>query len=200
MSTTTGADRAAPAGLELPSLLRLVQGGARRRLRPVRRLRRALRDVSTRAALVGVVGTLCGIGLVMVLSASAYTSLQYYGSVWYIFERQVLWMGLGGLAFVGAARVRGLVAVWLWTVRTWRNDESADLSATMAALDRALGHAERAAGWLGGGRQSKPETPSAEAAAGPTVEAPVVDASPPPAPGRPDLPADGQPGLEPDTK
>ena len=36
----------------------------------------------------------------MVLSASAYTSLQYYGSVWTIFERQVLWMGLGGIAFV----------------------------------------------------------------------------------------------------
>ncbi|HTZ08043.1 MAG TPA: putative lipid II flippase FtsW [Acidimicrobiales bacterium] len=106
MSTTTGADRAAPAGLELPSLLRLVQGGARRRLRPVRRLRRALRDVSTRAALVGVVGTLCGIGLVMVLSASAYTSLQYYGSVWYIFERQVLWLALGGLAFGVASRIR----------------------------------------------------------------------------------------------
>ena len=50
----------------------------------------------------------------------------------------------------GELRVRGLVAVWLWTVRTWRTDESADLSATMATLDQALRRAERAAGWLHG--------------------------------------------------
>ena len=42
----------------------------------------------------------------MVLSASAYTSLQYYGSVWTIFERQLLWMGLGVIAFVGTVRIR----------------------------------------------------------------------------------------------
>jgi cell division protein FtsW len=52
------------------------------------------------------VTALCAIGLVMVLSASAYTSLQYYGSVWTIFERQVLWMGLGVIAFAAAVRVR----------------------------------------------------------------------------------------------
>ena len=58
--------------------------------------------------------TLCVIGLVMVLCASAYTSLQYYGSVWTIFERQVLWMALGALALWGAARIR----YDLW--RRWR--------------------------------------------------------------------------------
>ena len=62
--------------------------------------------VSTRTALLGVVIALCAIGLVMVLSASAYTSLQYYGSVWYIFERQILWMGLGAIAFVVTLRMR----------------------------------------------------------------------------------------------
>ncbi len=41
----------------------------------------------------------------MVLSASAYTSLEFYGSVWTIFERQVLWMGLGVIALVVTARV-----------------------------------------------------------------------------------------------
>ena len=40
------------------------------------------------------------------LSASAYTSLQFYGSVWTIFERQVLWMGLGAIAFFGTIRIR----------------------------------------------------------------------------------------------
>ena len=35
------------------------------------------------------------------------------------------------------------MAVWLWTIRAWRSDESQDLSATMAALDAALRRAER---------------------------------------------------------
>jgi len=45
-------------------------------------------------------------------------------------------------------RLKGLLAVWLWTVRAWRRDESADLSATMAALDVALTRADQAAKWL----------------------------------------------------
>ncbi len=49
----------------------------------------------------------------------------------------------------GELRVKGLVAVWLWTLRAWRNDESEDLSATMAALDSALHRAEQAAEFLG---------------------------------------------------
>jgi ubiquinone biosynthesis protein COQ9 len=53
----------------------------------------------------------------------------------------------GGLG--GELRVKGLVAVWLWTMRAWRGDESEDLSATMAALDEALRRAEQAADWLG---------------------------------------------------
>jgi cell division protein FtsW len=61
--------------------------------------------LSTSAALVWVVGTLCALGLVMVLAASAYTSLQYYGSVWTIFVRQLLWMVLGAVAFFVTARL-----------------------------------------------------------------------------------------------
>jgi cell division protein FtsW len=72
---------------------------------PATRLPRRER-VPTRLAILGLVGALCAVGLVMVLSASAYTSLQYYGSVWTIFERQVLWMGLGAIAFGVTARVR----------------------------------------------------------------------------------------------
>lgn len=41
-------------------------------------------------------------------------------------------------------RVPGLLAVWLYTVRAWREDESDDMSATMAALDRALSRADQA--------------------------------------------------------
>ncbi|MBV9786116.1 MAG: TetR family transcriptional regulator [Acidisphaera sp.] len=42
---------------------------------------------------------------------------------------------------------KALLAVWLYTVRAWDRDESGDLSATMAALDRALDRVGRIAGW-----------------------------------------------------
>ncbi len=68
--------------------------------------------------------------------------------------RSMRWMleaaGVGTRGLRGELRVKGLVAVWLWTVRAWQADESADLAHTMAALDSALGRAERMAGWLGG--------------------------------------------------
>ncbi|HVA03274.1 MAG TPA: putative lipid II flippase FtsW [Acidimicrobiales bacterium] len=85
--------------------LRLVEGEGARPAVPAPGVGR--RDlVSTRTAVLALVVTLCGIGIVMVLSASAYTSLQYYGSVWTIFERQLLWMGLGVIAFVGTVKIR----------------------------------------------------------------------------------------------
>jgi len=62
--------------------------------------------IPTHVALLAIVGALCAIGLVMVLCASAYTSLQYYGSVWTIFERQALWMALGSIALYVTSRVR----------------------------------------------------------------------------------------------
>lgn len=51
--------------------------------------------------------------------------------------------GVDSTGPLGLARVKGLCAVWLYTVNAWRQDESADLSATMAALDRALERAEQ---------------------------------------------------------
>ncbi|NPD65500.1 TetR family transcriptional regulator [Lichenicola cladoniae] len=45
----------------------------------------------------------------------------------------------------GGLRNRGLIGVWLQTVRAWDKDDSADLSGTMVALDKALDRAE----WLG---------------------------------------------------
>jgi AcrR family transcriptional regulator len=47
--------------------------------------------------------------------------------------------------FTGALRVKGLVAVWIATLRAWEQDDTQDLGATMAALDRALDRAERLA-------------------------------------------------------
>ena len=49
-------------------------------------------------------------------------------------------------------RAHGLAAVWVSVLRAWMGDDSADLSATMAALDRALDRAEQMSGWFGGGR------------------------------------------------
>lgn len=68
-------------------------------------------------------------------------------------RRSMRWMleaaGIPTRGAGGELRVKGLLAVWLWTVRAWRADEAEDLSATMVALDTALRRAESAAGWLG---------------------------------------------------
>jgi AcrR family transcriptional regulator len=40
--------------------------------------------------------------------------------------------GVSARGVAGAVRVQGMVAVWLFTWRAWRGDESADLSGTMA--------------------------------------------------------------------
>jgi ubiquinone biosynthesis protein COQ9 len=93
--------------------------------------------------------------------------------------RSMGWMlegaGLDATGPLGRLRAKGLLAVWLATVRAWRGDTSADLSATMAALDRALGRAEQVEGWLGGRRPAgdappPPAEPDAEPPAGPAPE------------------------------
>lgn len=71
----------------------------------------------------------------------------------------------------GLLRTKGMVAVWLCTVRAWARDTSEDLSATMKALDRALDRAERAEAWLHCGRRSK-------SAPAPDDAAPVADVAP----------------------
>jgi hypothetical protein len=62
--------------------------------------------------------------------------------------RSMAWMldsaGISTHGLRGRLRTKGLLAVWLSTIRTWQHDETEDLSATMAALDRALTRAERA--------------------------------------------------------
>jgi ubiquinone biosynthesis protein COQ9 len=58
---------------------------------------------------------------------------------------------------VGCARVLGLKAVMAATMRVWLGDDSADMAKTMAALDRALNVAERAASFV---RRPKPKSGS----------------------------------------
>jgi cell division protein FtsW len=72
---------------------------------------------------------LCVLGLVMVLSASAFTSLQQYGSPWSIFEHQVLWMAAGAVVLVWASRV---------DVSLWRRLRLPMLAASFALLVAVL--------------------------------------------------------------
>ena len=57
------------------------------------------------AMLAAVVGVLCLIGLVMVLSASSVLALREYGTSWLFFGRHVLWLLLGAAVLVFTARV-----------------------------------------------------------------------------------------------
>lgn len=84
-------------------------------------------------------------------------------------RRSMRWMleaaGVPTAGVRGQLRVRGLVGVWLWTLRAWGRDETADLSGTMAALDTALHRAERLAGFLGGGAAAAAGPAEADASA-----------------------------------
>jgi len=103
VNTGVPSPRPRPEGHPSPRL-RLVDGGGPPSAVPAAAGAPADR-VPTRVAILALVAALCAVGLVMVLSASAYTSLKFYGSVWTIFERQVMWMALGAVAFVVAARI-----------------------------------------------------------------------------------------------
>ncbi len=47
-----------------------------------------------------VVGLLCLLGLMMVLSASSVEALHSYGGAWMFFQRQILWLAVGTVALV----------------------------------------------------------------------------------------------------
>ncbi len=100
-------------------------------------------------------------------------------------RRSMRWMleaaGVSTRGLRGELRVKGLVAVWLWTLRAWRADESADLAHTMAALDSALGRAERMAGWLGGGTARTDGRAAAPAEASPSEGGTTTGGAPAPA-------------------
>jgi hypothetical protein len=114
-------------------------------------------------------------------------------------KRSMGWMlegaGISALGPLGELRARAMVPVWLWTVRAWQRDDSADLSATMASLDSALRRVERLATLCGGARSgpatAEPPTPPTDT--GP--EAPPSGA-PPSAPTPPDR-SDTVPGPPP---
>ena len=82
-------------------------------------------------------------------------------------NRSMGWMleaaGLSASGPAGLARIQGLTAVWVYTLRAWAKDDSADLAGSMAALDKALDRADQVARTL----DRSPKPALAEA---PTVE------------------------------
>ena len=63
--------------------------------------------------------------------------------------------GLGSTGFQGELKARGLTIIYANSFRVWLDDESPDLAATMAALDRSLMRAEQIMGLLKLGGQDQ---------------------------------------------
>jgi AcrR family transcriptional regulator len=80
-------------------------------------------------------------------------------------RRSLKWMleaaGLPSSGLLGLARIKGLGAVYLATLRVWLNDDSEDLGTTMAALDRNLKRAEQLANLMPGRRRRDRAEPEA---------------------------------------
>ncbi len=55
--------------------------------------------------LLTLVAVLNIIGVVMVLSASSVTAISDYGSPWFFFQRQLIWLALGACAFIIMSRI-----------------------------------------------------------------------------------------------
>jgi cell division protein FtsW len=73
--------------------------------RPKPRTRRGTARQAPYVALLLIVAALNLIGLVMVLSASSVQALRHHGSSWFFFNRQLMWVAIGAVALVVAARV-----------------------------------------------------------------------------------------------
>ena len=70
--------------------------------------------------------------------------------------------GISSSGLMGFARIKGLKVVMAYALRAWMTDDSADLSKTMAALDRALERAEKLSGFVTLRRRKSHEEPSSE--------------------------------------
>ncbi len=72
----------------------------------------------------------------------------------YRLSRSLAWTldtaGLSARGALGRIRVKGLVLIYLNALRAWLSDETADMSPTMAALDKGLRAAESILGALAG--------------------------------------------------
>ena len=82
--------------------------------------------------------------LMVALRTDPLTSLLLYGAT----LRSMRWLleaaGVPSIGITGMLRVHGLMALWLYALREWERDESADLSGTMRAVDKGLDRALQA--------------------------------------------------------
>jgi cell division protein FtsW len=105
------------------------------------------RPASLAPWLTGVLATLCVIGVIMVGSASSVVSIAYYGSPWAISLRECLWMAVGVVAFVAAARLETRTIRKLATIGAF-----ASIALLVAVLAPGVGSsAFGASRWLGVG-------------------------------------------------
>jgi ubiquinone biosynthesis protein COQ9 len=78
----------------------------------------------------------------------------------------MIWMlemtGVSASGLKGKMRIAGLDLILLSTMRVWLKDESADLSVTMAHLDRQLSRADRLVQSLRNGRLAKDREPQTD--------------------------------------
>ncbi len=109
-------------------------GGAttaqRPRQRPASRIDQGPDQSGKRASnpflgLLAIVVILNLVGLVMVLSASSVDALEEYGSSWYQFQRQLLWLAIGAVALFVTLKV---------DYRSWRRLAPAALAGSVALL------------------------------------------------------------------
>ncbi len=68
-------------------------------------------------------------------------------------KQSMAWMleaaGINTSGIAGKLRIKGLFAIHLYVLRKWKDDETPDLSVTMACLDQTLNRAEQLANTLG---------------------------------------------------
>lgn len=69
--------------------------------------------------------------------------------------------GIDASGLCGLARIQGFKAIFLSAGRAWMKDDSADLAETMAAVDRALGQADRLMKFLPNLRRRREEPAAA---------------------------------------
>ncbi len=96
------------------------------------------------------------VALLAALRTDPGIALLLYGAT----LRSMAWLleasGVPTTGITGQLRVHGMLALWLYALRAWERDESADLSSTMAAVDRGLDQAIRTERSLPG---REPEAP-----------------------------------------
>jgi ubiquinone biosynthesis protein COQ9 len=119
------------------------------------------------------------LALLRVLPADPATALALAAASLHSMGWMLEGAGISSRGLRGRLRRKGLLAVWLWTLRAWQRDESEDLASTMAALDQALSRAGEAESWLGHRRRGSAEAPDA---AGVTEPLPAAAEPPPPEP------------------